>query len=300
MNLFDKIEAYLFNELSPTERQAFEKEIANDETLAKKVDLHRLEHLAMGRMVENNLRQKMYAWEEEYQAHEINKNKLNAFKFSWKIGIGIIGIVAFLASIIYYSLYKKSTKTDTTPTQKADTTIQSISPIAQAPPPASTQKTEDRKQNDILRQSKENNRDEIYYMTYAENLYKEPSLSTLRGSNPNTLLLEANDAFIDKDYQKVVAILKDIEPLDPQYAETKVILAHSYFKLKQYEKAQLIFKELIKTGNPYTEDAEWFLLLCYLTNFSKNKKNIDINLQNILKDSLHKHYNQAQELRKIY
>ena len=67
---FQKIEDYLFGNLSEADKQAFETEIANNETLATDVALQSLEHRAMKLAVRDDLRAQMSAWKQENLAAE--------------------------------------------------------------------------------------------------------------------------------------------------------------------------------------------------------------------------------------
>ena len=62
---FQKIEDYLFGNLSESDKQVFETEIANNETLATDVALQSLEHRAMKLAVRDDLRAQMSAWKQE-------------------------------------------------------------------------------------------------------------------------------------------------------------------------------------------------------------------------------------------
>jgi hypothetical protein len=63
--LFDKIDAYLWDLLSTDTRTEFEQEIVADKALAKEVAIRRMEHQAMQILLKSDLRTKMQAWEVE-------------------------------------------------------------------------------------------------------------------------------------------------------------------------------------------------------------------------------------------
>jgi Anaphase-promoting complex, cyclosome, subunit 3 len=320
--LFDTIEAYIKGDLSPSEKQAFEIEIANNNDLATAVAMHRLEHEGMEHILETDLRQKMTSWETD-SPPPTKRDDDRPFKrrFSkWTVVAGV-GLVALFVGYIYTKMSNLTmrmppSQPNTEPLQYDSTgRILNPNPIDTSKPPVvDNEKTPSVKmpEKPVF---KENTKDldkkevnitqnnapqikEVDYETLAETAYQEPSLTTLRGSNPSDALSEASDAFSEKKYQKAIDALKNVPTADAQYAKSRVITAHAYFKLKQYEKAIPAFKELIKIGKPYSEDAQWYLILCYLTNHSNNKSAIDTNLKSILSDSLHLHFDDAQTLKK--
>lgn len=64
-NNFDKIEAYLFGQMSPADREAFEQELENNEDLAAELALHQLEHRSMELLAQQSLQNNLNSWKEE-------------------------------------------------------------------------------------------------------------------------------------------------------------------------------------------------------------------------------------------
>jgi tetratricopeptide (TPR) repeat protein len=75
---FDQIEAYLFDQMSEEQRQAFEASIAQDRELAAEVEVHRLEHEVMQALTVDELRGKMQHWEQEVDDEAIIASLANA------------------------------------------------------------------------------------------------------------------------------------------------------------------------------------------------------------------------------
>jgi tetratricopeptide (TPR) repeat protein len=63
--IFDKIEAYLQEDLNAAEKAAFEQEMAQNPDLAEQVEMHRFEWDGMEVLLENDLRSNMAQWQEE-------------------------------------------------------------------------------------------------------------------------------------------------------------------------------------------------------------------------------------------
>ncbi len=62
---YQKIDDYLFGNLSEADKLAFEDQMATDEGLAKAVAVQRLEHRAMTLAIRDDLRAQMSAWKQE-------------------------------------------------------------------------------------------------------------------------------------------------------------------------------------------------------------------------------------------
>jgi tetratricopeptide (TPR) repeat protein len=317
--LFDKIEAYINNALSPAEKKAFEADIANDDDLATAVQMHRLEHDGMERILETDLRKKMKLWETEVPPPNEKVQEIPTKpRFRKRIVLAVLGLLTLF--VVYFFLLKSAPKVelpkieprkyDSTGTplnlpvidsSKPPVVVNEKTPSVQTPekPIIKDNNEQIPKKEDVIVQNNDNQTPETtdtQYMALVEEVYKEPSSSAIRGSSSNNTLSDASDAFYDKNYQKAIDLVKNVPNTDAQYAKSLVITGHAYFKLKQYKKAIPAFQDLIKIGKPYSEDAEWYLILCYLTDYSKNKSTIDLGLKAILSNALHPHYKQAEGL----
>lgn len=62
---FDQIEAYLFNQMTDAEKNAFEAKVSTDTDLAKELKLQKAEHHTMQLMLREKLRGKMNKWQSE-------------------------------------------------------------------------------------------------------------------------------------------------------------------------------------------------------------------------------------------
>lgn len=69
-DFYTRIEDYLTGELPPEERQAFEREVAQNEELARELAQHRLEHQAMRMLLHDELRAKMSGWSKDENTEE--------------------------------------------------------------------------------------------------------------------------------------------------------------------------------------------------------------------------------------
>ena len=65
---FDRIEAYLFDQMTEEEKKQFELELAENAELANELALHRLEHRSMRMLLHTDLRANMAEWQKEKDA----------------------------------------------------------------------------------------------------------------------------------------------------------------------------------------------------------------------------------------
>ena len=335
--LFDKIEAYLNNALSPDDKKAFEAEIAHDEDLATAVAMHRLEHEGLERILENELREDMKTWQTFTPLVGITADKpVQNPHFSWRWALATIGLLGLGVLVYMYMILPRLTMRmppdelpKNTPIQY-DTNGVRLTPHAtdSAKVPLVNNSTPSRLERDKSVKTPQKplekpnikgnstppntNQDVIvqdntpsttetedkYFTEVAEEAYTVPSETTVRGNSPEDALSQASDAFSEKAYQKAIDLAQTVLPSNALFAPSLVIKAHAYFKLKQYQKAETAFQELIKIGKPYSEDAEWYIILCYLTDYAQHKNAIQTRLNKILSDSGHPYFEKAQKIQK--
>lgn len=107
---FDKIEAYLFNQLEAEEKKAFEAEIATNPSLKKEVKLQQAEHRAMQLMMRKKLKAKMAEWPIKITAPAEAKETgkivaLNTSRsrrsnlFRWSIAASILLVVGLFSNL---------------------------------------------------------------------------------------------------------------------------------------------------------------------------------------------------------
>jgi tetratricopeptide (TPR) repeat protein len=111
-----------------------------------------------------------------------------------------------------------------------------------------------------------------------DNYFESPSWSAERSvSSDVTLLQQANIAYINADYNKVVQILSQLPASNYENPVSDFYLAASLQKLNRYEDAITAYSSVIKQGdNLFIEEAQWYRSLCYLKLGDQKKARIEL------------------------
>lgn len=277
MKLFEQIEDYLKNRLSPSDAQAFEAEMATNPGLAKEVSLHR----DMMEMMEEE-EEKLYKSPPDKDLFDFRDLMENAYQEfvedkkeekdspdlpSPSAGKGglrfwIIGaMVALIGLAIWYSQSQPATEIGKQVPNPIDT-IQSVpqnqEPIAQTPPPQTPPNIAPPSQDYAS----------LVQKSYAEAPYKPGVLMSDPNEPEDSLIQKAMEAYTQKQFRRTVDLL---QPL-PEEGQTDALKlrAHALFQLGRYDAAATDFEALSK-GISYRNDAEWHLLLCHAARLPKTK-----------------------------
>ncbi|GEM_PF-1906485 len=114
-DFFDKIDDYLFDNISEEEKLAFEAEMKSNVELTESVTQQRLEHRAMQLLVRSDLRNQISAWKEEKLSmqdtntsqpsvpKEAKRITLNSRLYRWAAAAVILLAVGFFARWVFTS-----------------------------------------------------------------------------------------------------------------------------------------------------------------------------------------------------
>jgi hypothetical protein len=128
--------------------------------------------------------------------------------------------------------------------------------------------------------------DQNEYLAMAEKAYEMPNFSGFR--NEMSLLDSAQLLFNKRQFVATLEVLSNPYFDKNEVAKSKYIRAHAFFNLKNYKAAQGLFKEIQQSGVlPFSENSDYYLLLCYLTHYGKEKDSYHALKQAILKDDGH-------------
>lgn len=297
---FDKVERYLRGELSEEENLAMEKAIAEDPDLAQELEYQQLELDAMDLMLENKLRSKMESWKQSPTAPPAADKRWFPF---WVWGALTLGVVALL-----FWVFPWFTPPQPTPPPAPPVTppieVPNENPGTQDGPPIADGK---KGQTDPIKKAIQIPKIDKEALALAAVTYDLPE--DLKGTlkSPEEEIKSPLDlgllAFSAKHYPKAIFEFNKIEPSagDDVYLRAQELLGHAYFLNEKYPQAAQTFSVLAQNQdyNTLRQDAEWYLILALLPNYSKNRGQIQQRLAPILDPAnYHNHQKQAEDLQK--
>jgi len=308
---YTEIEAYLNGELSSGELTAFEKAMNEDERFSMEVDLQRLEHHAMDRMLEMDLKTKMKTWDSTPPPNPFDtKNNVppppeRTNWIWWGIG-GLLGV-----ALLWY--FMKPAESIELPEQIETETPEQIIPLEKESE-ETKQIEEEEEDAPIMAETKSNKpiekkqtnkpqesvKKENPYRAIAMSQYEVPNnlSSNVRSgevSPDQSAYDKAATAFSKKQYKDALDYLG--EPSAEEESINSYLRGHIYFKLKNYNNAISSFQLVAENEwAPDALDAEWFLLLSYLAIGDKEKTKIDALTSKLAADDLSPYQEKAIKL----
>jgi hypothetical protein len=324
---YEKIELYLKKELSPDEMLAFENDIKNNPKLAEAVELHRLEWDAMEVLIEADLKKKMTEWHVPFEVtpqpkglaglvfeakaskNEAKPHKSSLVQRNWLMGIAASLMLLTVATVWYFNRPQQIQKPEIStiePPQKIDTP-QPNGSAGSVFLPKKDVKTEEKiavekpQKQDIKKVKTPNIKDDKNYLAYAYEAYENegaPKYEDMqtRGANNENIMDEAGKAYDKKDYKRAIDLLKNTPVSDENFSALE-ILAHANFQSKNTKAALPIFQNLLKlSGKKSREKSEWYLLLCYLSDYKNYKTDFNLLSQTITNNTEHEYLKAAKNL----
>lgn len=310
---YDKIEDFITGKLSSEEAAQFETEMNNDEELASEVQFQKLEHRAMDRLIELDLKSKMAKWDTspppnpfEDKPPPLKKN--NGIWFTILIGLGALAIWGI------FQMSPSETPLDVDQIEEPETNLPTSPHII---PDSKNEKQEQQsKPPEEVKPSKSHVRikkkpakkkpvspkpKEKPHIIFAMNNYKRPDNfgTELRSKNDKTeesLYEKAVTKFYENEFRDVLRLLGASSEEDE--SKNRYLRGHAFFNLKNYSKAQIEF--LAVSTNEFASDAldaEWYLLLTYLAQMPEEKVNFETLASKLISDEYSDYQEQAQKLK---
>jgi len=289
--LFDKIEAYLRRRLPEAEREAFERQIAENPALAEEVEMHHFEHEAMEVLVEQRTRAKMAKWAAEASPPDRTP--------PWRWMLPGLAAVALLTALFLWwrpatmppASEQRVPSSPAEPAMEAPRSSESAeetAPIAPTREPAA----EEASPTAVPPPVAESVPPEPAYLALATELYGDPEVfSTVRSQNAADQL---RDDFEAGNYAAVVAALREALPED---LPAQQLLGHAYFRMGRYADAASAFDQVLQGDDPaLAEEVDYYYLLAQLAQGRQDTPAFAEGLQRLLDDPDHPYYLQAREL----
>ncbi len=314
-SLFDKIEAYLLNELPEKETEAFKQQIDADPDLALEVELHRLESDAMEVLVAENYKKKMTDWEAELPPEKNAVDSTKIPRWYWTVGtiFIVVTIAAYLSGVFSFSPEKPGQEPQdetgsTSPVKPAEESsieassdqsldqteefIPDTPPVREPPEPKESEpgkespgiinleKPQEKKEVPIANNEPEEKFDSEL-VAVAEELN---DLSDEELFNPDYSRNSKSDpdgsGKAYRSYDEIIAALTDTITEDPNLLMT---LGHAQLKSKQFAQAAATYKSIIDSENRLEAEE---VLYYYLLSLVAQGKHKDADFQEVVKTVL--------------
>lgn len=175
-----------------------------------------------------------------------------------------------------------------TPAPVADVPA-TTAPVQSAPTPAAAQPSapeKDKPATSVKSPSR--------YLALAQSHYQTPSFSNLRsGNNARSAVDSAYLLMNQKNWAKATEWIKK----NPSGTQSDVLLAHAYMSMRQYNRAQNLFASIVNRGEmPWSEESQYYLLLCYLARYETEQAKFEALAREILSDPGHPDYERVKKL----
>ena len=132
------------------------------------------------------------------------------------------------------------------------------------------------------------------YLALAQEHYQTPSFSHLRGGdNAHPAVDSAYILMNQKNWAKAIEWIKK----HPMGTQSDVLLAHAYMSMRQYKRAQILFSSIVNRDEmPWSEESQYYLLLCYLARYETEQAQFEALAPEILSDPGHPDYERVKKL----
>lgn len=252
-----QIEDYLNGVLANVDREALEKEMADNADFQKQVDDHQLIFEGLKGMEMDVFRGEVAGWEAEIGEAEPKKEdesaKVQKGKGPWLwIVLALLGIL--IASLLYHFSKPKPIQKELHPEQ-------------------------------IQQQYVDNGKMEL--------VLTQPFQNLASGDSEINEILELLN---NRDYGNAINRINKVNPNSKDFTRLKLLKGLCFLNQKNYSEALDQFQEVIASnqGNLYlAEEAEWLEIITLIVSEVKDEKGLKFKLNNIQQQPNHKYQNEA-------
>lgn len=292
LELFEHIEDYLKNRLSPEAKRAFEEAIARDPDLAENVALHRE---LINATAENDIAALRKLMEDAYTRNAEAIDRSTGMHVSYRriyqwaaaasvlliLGVGVWWMTRQQPAPQVAEVGRTNEKPDSIIVDGEKTGDQIAETSPTVPPDTEPAKETSRRR----------------YIAMANDFYQPPEFSNIRGAADSDSLppLErAKRAFSRYDYRQVVKILRQPDPSVEQ--EATYLRGHAFFKINNYAAAARDFRAVLQQESMEADNASWYLMLSILADKGARDPGFQEQLKAITDDTEHPFNSKAKEL----
>ena len=310
----EQITDYLLGNLTASQKAILEAELIQNEALKEEVELMRNVLKGIEAKGDADFRQNLtqieIGLEEESffdtqnTDSQINiKKKINIFSmpiFHYAVAATLLGF-----GLIYWFFIQqnsspnniastKSTENNSTQTQVENAILpieKNIELPTEIPPISKPKATPPPEHFDVLTdQNVKAGVGKLAYLALAEANYTMPSFAGGRGEKElvEQLIDSAATHLRKKEFAKAIEVLENDIFNENDVTKSKTMRGHAFFGLKNYKASLALFQAVCDSKiMPYSEDSEYYLLLCYLTQYRNEKTKYETLKQKILQDTEH-------------
>jgi tetratricopeptide (TPR) repeat protein len=275
---FDNIERiidYLNGNMTPPQYSDFETLISNDSALAAQVDemrtilggINQYGHEKVKlqiQSVDKNLEEAHFF--EHKVKPRFNLSLFNSNTVRWLMAASVAGIVFATWFFLKPNTPKDNIAVTPNKVENPNTvnTPRVIDTLPKTVPHKNPQIKDNTQDLAVVEGSK--------YRDLVASSYEIPSFAKLRSSNDTVMDLIYLDSITTlmqkKDFQKAETLLKNHRFSDQYQSYVLTLKGHICMKRSAYKEAEKLFEQSISLGVlPYSEENEYYLLLCYVSDF---------------------------------
>lgn len=285
----DQIQAYLRNQLPPTEREQLEKTLLDDPEIAEQVALQRAEAAAAELLIAAETRELFLQWQAK---KTLPRPVFRGGPLRWAIGGAAGLLLVFVAWQMLRPAAHEPLPGRPAPAQPPSElpAPQAAAPAAQPPvataPPKPKAPAKSRPQN---------------YPALAQQHLPDPLPSNFRqpaaADSTASIFQTAQRAYGAGDYQQTLNLLAQTDVAQQQSAA--FLAAHALFQLGRFGAAAEQFERLIaQNSRQFRFRSEWGLLMCRLADRPRSEKVFQKQWKEMLAQPEHPYFQQAKALRK--
>lgn len=269
------IEAYHLNTISADDKILLDDKLANDPDFRTAFDEYIVLLQAMDIQRRNQTRNFLKSLDTDHSSHQGGN-----FKNIW---IWIIIAILSIGLMVYFMVYNKvpspgkEQKSPKQTQEEPDTTLNNNDTLHNS------------SKSYLLADAAQSIRSEI-----AKQYFSDPEFGITRSSENDSLTTELVNMFVNKQYK---AVIKKA-PTRLLVPELKLMLATAYYHTGNWKKSALIFSELKQHAGGLKEEAQWYLLLCYL-NDKDQSENFKKVAAEILSDPQHSYYTETKNMQRL-
>lgn len=283
------LDDYLLDRLSEAERRQVEERAAHDTEFATEIALRRAIIEGTERAGEQNLKEKIAALDAALMREGFFSQTQPVLRKVWVRRLSWAAAVALLLSAgLWWWLQDRSRMSDQ---------------VAVSPPSHDTQQDNTPQLADtVFSPSTHSSTDasEKRFSALVKAAYSAtaPNFSGVRSADqPPSVVEQASEAYENHDFRKALQLLDTLPTSAPNYWQATEIRAHALFHLDEIKRATALFAEIAKSRQlPFFEHAQWFLLICYGMDYSKQKNAFQSLANEIMADQTHPYFAQTKDL----